>query len=74
MSLLKGKISQRSAIGLSSVALVVAIAAPNAVMAQSITLNRCPASSGTTATTNCTSQIAIPIAANAAAQKADSDP
>lgn len=40
MSLLKGKISQRTAIGLSSVALVAAIIAPNAVMAQSITLSK----------------------------------
>src|ERR1051326_8129946 len=68
MSLLRGKISQRSAAGLSALALVAAVAAPSTVMGQSITLNRCPANGTGGPAPFCESQISVPIAAQAAKQ------
>src|SRR5438874_12751562 len=61
MSLLKGKIAQRSAAALGAVALIGAVALPTTVMGQSITLNRCPANGTGGPTTTCISQIAVPV-------------
>src|SRR5579864_9098532 len=72
MQVFKGKISQRSAIGLSTLALVAAIAAPSTVMGQSITLNRCPAAGNSDPT--CTAQFAVPIAAQKATLAGTLDP
>src|SRR5712691_7979657 len=74
MSLLKGKIAQRSAVGLSAAALVAAIALPTTVMGQSITLNRCPAGGTGGPSTTCVSQIAVPIAVQHATQSSTIDP
>jgi len=71
MSLLKGKLARISAAGLSASALVVALVAPTTVMGQSITLHRCGIDDS-----SCLSsvQVAVPIAAQLASQKASLDP
>jgi len=72
MTLLKGKLAQRSAVALSAAALVGAIALPNTVMGQGITLNRCPANGTGGPSPLCTTQIGVPVVAPSASQSASS--
>jgi hypothetical protein len=55
-------------------ALVGAIALPNTVMGQSITLNRCPANGTGGPSPLCTTQIGVPVVAPSASQSATNDP
>jgi hypothetical protein len=74
MSLLKSKVARRTAIGLSTVALVAGAALPATVMGQGITLNRCPANGTGGPTSTCVSQLGVPIAAQLNGQRASTDP